>query len=328
MKAVIINEFGGPEVLETVDLAEESPSVNEVKIKLYAAGLNPNESYTIAGTYGPVKPDLPYVPGFDGAGIIEEVGSGVEALEQGDRVFFYGYLADKNTGTYAEKVIASADRVFPLPKKLSLIEGAALGIPAFTAYRVLFHRAKIKAEDTVLIHGASGAVGNFSLQIAKAVGAKVIGTSSSEAGREEILKAGADYALNHLSEDNQEELLEITEGKGPDVILEMLANKNLEFDTKIINKFGRIVVVGNRGRLEFNPSNLMKNEANITSVNVGYMTAEDFDTAMLGILDMIEKDKLRPLVGEKFTLDQTKEAHQHLIDGPGNGRTVFVMAEE
>lgn len=326
MQAVVINEFGGPEVLETKSIKEGKPGENEVKIKLAAAGLNPNESYTIAGTYGPVKPTLPYIPGYDGAGVIEDVGAGVEFLDQGDRVFFYGYLADKNTGTYAEKVIASADRVFPLPDNLSLEEGAALGIPVFTAYRVLFHRAKIKAGDTVFIHGASGAVGNFSLQMAKAAGAKVIGTASSEEGRQEILEAGADHAMDHLTDENQEDLMELTDGKGPDVIIEMLANKNLDRDTKVINKFGRIVVVGNRGTLEFNPSNLMKNEANITSVNVGYMTDEDFDAAMIAILDFLDKEQIQPLIGKKFTLDQVKEAHRHLMGGPVNGRTLLIMS--
>ena len=145
MKAVQIKEFGGPEVLKTVEVDEPFPNENEVKVKVHAVGLNPNESYTITGTYAYNIPELPYIPGYDATGIIEEIGSNVEGFQIGDRIFLSAFSADRNTGTYAEKVVVDAENVFRLPDNVSLIKGAALGIPAFTAYKALFQKAKIKA---------------------------------------------------------------------------------------------------------------------------------------------------------------------------------------
>lgn len=328
MKAVQIKEFGGPEVLKVRSIDEPTVHANEVKVKMYATGLNPNESYTITGTYGAFKPELPYVPGYDGAGIIEEIGEGVEDFSPGDRVWIAGFLAERNTGTYAEKVVIDKDHLYSLPDNLSMLDGAGLGIPVFTAYRALVQRGKVQAEDTVLVHGASGSVGSFVVQMAKALGAKVIGTSSTEAGRQEILGLGADHALNHINEDNRDELMELTENNGPDVIIEMLANVNLEMDTQLIADAGRIVIVGSRDTIEINPRNIMGTEAVVTAVNVGKMPNKDKLAAWKEIRKFLENESVKALIGAQFTLDQAREAHQEMIEGSGNGRTVFLIAEE
>ncbi|GEK91800.1 NADPH:quinone reductase [Alkalibacterium kapii] len=329
MKAVVINEFGGPDVLETASIEEPTPGAHEVKIKIHVTGLNPNESYKINGSKDGGKGlDFPYVPGYDAAGLIEELGPEVSELKVGDRVFLAGLTAKRNTGTYAEKVVADADRVHRLPDNCSMMDGAALGIPAFTAYASLFQRAKIRAGEYILIHGASGAVGSLAIQMAKAIGAIVIGTSSTEKGREQILELGADYAMNHLTYENKYELTEYTEGNGPDVVIEMLANVNLEIDTQVIAEYGRIVVVGSRASIEITPRNLMGNEAYITAVNVSHMTKEARNEAFHGIVSFLENEILKPLIGKKFTLDEPVEAHKELMEKPGNGRTVFAIIEE
>ncbi len=328
MKAVRIDEFGGREVLKTVLIDEPTPNANEVKIKLYTTGLNPNESYTITGNYAAFVPELPYVPGFDGAGIVEEVGPEVQNLKVGDRVFISGYKAKRNTGTYAEKVVVDTEHVYHLPDKLSMDEGAALGIPMFTAYRALFQRADIKLGEYVLIHGASGAVGSLAIQMAKAVGAIVIGTSSTKEGRKQIIEMGADFAFNHLSEDNKRNFLRATDQRGPDVIIEMLANENLEMDMQIIADNGRIVIVGSRDSIEITPRHLMGNEALVTAASVARMTLEDKEEALHVIMNFIENDAIKPLIGKKFTLDDPAKAHKEMMEGSGNGRTVFVIAKE
>ncbi len=328
MKAVQINEFGGREVLKTVSIDEPTPNANEVKIKLYATGLNPNEAYTITGTYAALVPELPYIPGFDGAGVVEELGPEVENLEVGDRVFVSGFTAKHNTGTYAEKVVVDTEHVYHLPGQFSMKEGAALGIPLFTAYRALFQRAEIKISDTILIHGASGSVGSLAIQMARAIGAVVIGTSSTKKGRKQIIELGADHALDHISEENREELLELTNNQGPDVIIEMLANKNLETDMQIIAKEGRIVIVGSRDTIEVTPRHLMGNEATVTAVNVARMTSEDKEEALHAIRNFIEQDAIHPLIGKTFTLEEATQAHQSMMEDPGNGRTIFEIAKE
>lgn len=328
MKAVRIDEFGGREVLKTVTMDEPIPNANEVKVKLYTTGLNPNESYTITGTYGAFIPELPYVPGFDGAGIIEEVGPEVKNVKIGDRVFISGFKAKRNTGTYAEKMVIDTEHVYHLPDNLSMDEGAALGIPMFTAYRALFQRADIKLGEYVLIHGATGAVGSLAIQMAKAVGAIVIGTSSTQKGRKQIIEMGADFAFDHLSEGNKQKLLRATDKNGPDVIIEMLANKNLEIDMQVIADHGRIVIVGSRDSIEITPRHLMGNEALVTAVNVGRMTTEDKEEALHGVMNFIENDAINPLIGKKFSLDEPEKAHKEMMEGSGSGRIVFRIAKE
>lgn len=328
MKAIQINEFGGPEVLKTVEIDEPYPNEDEVKVKVFVTGLNPSEAYTITGTYGYNVPNLPYVPGYDATGVIEEVGSSVNHFKKGDRVFLSAFSAERNTGTYAEKVVTDAKNVFRLPDNISFKEGAALGIPVFTAYKAIFLKANVRAGETVLVHGASGSVGSMAVQMAKAIGATVIGTSSTEEGRQTILDLGADHAMDHISEDNKEELLNITNEQGPDVIIEMLANANLETDMQVIVKYGRIIIVGSRDTIEVNPRNLMTSEAIVTGMTFTYPTQKEMKEMQYGVNALLEIGAIRPLIGNEFTLDEPVEAHKALMESSGNGRTIFVVQEE
>lgn len=328
MKAIQINEFGGPEVLKTVEIDEPYPNEDEVKVKVFVTGLNPSEAYTITGTYGYNVPNLPYVPGYDATGVIEEVGSSVNHFKKGDRVFLSAFSAERNTGTYAEKVVTDAKNVFRLPDNISFKEGAALGIPVFTAYKAIFLKANVRAGETVLVHGASGSVGSMAVQMAKAIGATVIGTSSTEEGRQTILDLGADHAMDHISEDNKEELLNITNEQGPDVIIEMLANANLETDMQVIVKYGRIIIVGSRDTIEVNPRNLMTSEAIVTGMTFTYPTQKEMKEMQYGVNALLEIGAIRSLIGNEFTLDEPVEAHKALMESSGNGRTIFVVQEE
>lgn len=328
MKTIQIHEFGGPEVLKVVDIAEPIPEKNEVKVTVHAVGLNPSESYTITGNYAYNVPDLPYVPGYDGAGIVEEVGPGVEKVKVGDRVYLSGFNAKRNTGTYAEKVVIDAKNVYPLPDKASFSEGAALGIPAFTAYRALMQKARVRAGEKVLIHGASGAVGSLAVQIAKSVGAIVIGTSSTDKGRKSIIELGADYAIPHVTDENKDKIMELTDQKGPDIIIEFLADVNLETDSKIIADYGRIVIVGSRGTIEFTPRNLMTNDATITGMAFTYPESQDMIEMHHGVTALVQSGFLKPVVGRKFPLERAKEAHEHLMGSSGDGRTILQIIEE
>lgn len=328
MKAIQINEFGGPEVLKTVEIDEPYPNEDEVKVKVFVTGLNPSEAYTITGTYGYNVPNLPYVPGYDATGVIEEVGSSVNHFKKGDRVFLSAFSAERNTGTYAEKVVTDAKNVFRLPDNISFKEGAALGIPVFTAYKAIFLKANVRAGETVLVHGASGSVGSMAVQMAKAIGATVIGTSSTEEGRQTVLDLGADHAMDHISEDNKEELLNITNEQGPDVIIEMLANANLETDMQVIVKYGRIIIVGSRDTIEVNPRNLMTSEAIVTGMTFTYPTQKEMKEMQYGVNALLEIGAIRSLIGNEFTLDEPVEAHKSLMESSGNGRTIFVVQEE
>lgn len=327
MKAIQVKAFGGPEVLQIAEVIEPTPAANEVRVALYASGVNPNEAYVRTGTYGAYIPELPYTPGFDGAGIVDAVGEGVTHLQVGDRVYIGGFLANRNTGTYAEKVVVDAFTVHSLPEKLSFEQGASLGIPALAAYQAVVLRANIGEHDTVMIHGASGAVGLLAVQIAKSLGAKVVGTSSTEAGRELILKHGADAAIPHVKKDEFDAILSATDGQGPDVIIEMLADQNLETDLTIVNRFGRIVVVGSRGSVEIDPRHMMTKEINLYGMSALNINQALYASSFQAIGEMLMDGVLTPIVGERLPLERAREAHELILSKKGNGKLVLTIQE-
>lgn len=323
MKAIVMKEFGGPEVLKYVDVPDPVPEANEVLIKLAFCGVNPNETYVRTGTYNFYKPELPYTPGYDGAGVIEKVGAGVTHVKVGDRVFVAALLAKRNTGTYAQKVVCDADSVHKLPDFISFEEGASFGIPAMAAYRALSHRAHIKAGEIVMIHGAEGGVGSLAVQMAKAVGAIVIGTGTTPEGLDIVRSFGADYAIYHLKADNQDELMELTKGKGPDVIIEFLANVNLQTDLKVIAKYGRIVVVGNRGTIEINPRLAMANESTILGMALWNAPANEYRESLFALRAFMQSGAVRAKVGKQLLLKDAAQAHNEIINGLAKGKMIL-----
>src|SRR5690606_38876048 len=167
------------------------------------------------------------------------------------RVYVAAFL--QRNGTYAERIACPAHMVHRLPERVSFAQGAALGVPAATAYRALVIRAAVKAGETVLVHGASGAVGVAAAQLARGFGLRVFGTAGSEAGERVAREAGAVEVFNHREDGYTAKILEATGGRGVDVILEMLANVNLDRDLTLLAPKGRVVVIGNRGRIEIDP---------------------------------------------------------------------------
>src|ERR1700677_3478928 len=258
MKAIRVSQFGGPEVLKQEEIPDLTPAPTQVLITMKAVGVNPVENYVRTGTYAS-KPNLPYTPGADGAGIVHAVGGLVTRFKVGDLV----YLIGSQTGTYAEQALAQEIQVYPLPPNISFAQGAALGVPYGTAHRALFIRAQAQKGESVLIHGASGGVGTAAIQLAKRAGLTVIGTGGTDQGRQLIKTLGADFVLDHHDPNFSQKLLEVTENKGVNIIIEMLANINLGNDLTYLAKHGRVVVVGNRGTVEINPRDLMSREAAI-----------------------------------------------------------------
>ena len=324
MKAIQVREFGGPEKLVYTDIEETIAGAGEVKVRLYAAGVNPSDTYTTTGTYA-IVPALPYTPGLDGAGIVEAVGEGVSSVQVGERVFVAVTTSSISSGTFAEKIVCEAKFVHPLPEQVSFEQGAALGVPALTAYRALFHRARIQSGQTVLIHGASGGVGLQAIQMAKAHGLTVIGTASRQQGKDLVKQAGADHVINHVTEDTIEEVFALTNGKGPDVIIEFLANSNLETDLKVIAKYGTIVVIGNRGTIEINPRHAMQKECAILGMILWNAPQQEYEESILEVTKMLASGVLRPIIGTALPLEHASAAYEQLADGTGNGKVVLII---
>lgn len=252
MRAIVVRQFGDPEVLREEELADPSPEPGEVLVRIEAAGVNPVDTYVRSGAYERL-PELPYIPGGDGAGVVVQTGDGVDRLREGDRVYVAGAAGGSLTGCTATLTAKPCSQVHPLPEGISFAQGSAVGVPFATAYRALFHKAEMKAGETLLIHGASGGVGIAAVQLAVAAGVRVAGTASSEEGRGVVRAQGAERVLDHRSPEYLDELLQWTGGRGVDGILEMAAHVNLGNDLRIAARGGRVVIVGCRGPAQIQP---------------------------------------------------------------------------
>ena len=292
MKAIQVVQFGGPEVLRLEEVPDPSPDSGQVLVRIKAIGVNPVDTYIRSGAYAR-KPQLPYTPGTDAAGVVERVGANVKRVKAGDRVYTNGVL----TGASAELAVCEESRVHPLPSNVSFAQGAALGVPYGTAYRSLFQRARILAGETVLVHGASGGVGTACVQFARAAGLTVLGTAGSDKGRALVSEQGAHHVFDHSSQDYVEKIMASTEGRGVDVIMEMLANVNLAKDLTMLAQGGRVVVIGNRGTIEINPRETMARDASILGMLLFLATDRELAGIHAAIVAGLENGTLRPVVG-------------------------------
>jgi NADPH2:quinone reductase len=319
MKAIRVHEFGGAEVLRLEDVAEPRPSAGQVVVRVRAAGVNPVDTYIRSGVHA-VKPPLPYTPGLDAAGVVEAVGEGVTRLALGQRVYVAGSLS----GTYAELALCAESQCHPLPERVSFSEGAGVNTTYATAYRALFQRAGGRPGETVLVHGASGGVGTAAVQLARAAGLTVIGTAGTEEGRRLALEQGAHHVLDHGEPDYLERLTELTGGRGVDVILEMLANVNLNKDLGVVAKGGRVVVIGSRGTVEINPRLAMTRDAAILGMTLFNASPQESVGIHAALVAGLEAGTLRPVVGRELPLSEAARAHEDVLKPGAYGKIVLI----
>jgi len=319
MKAIRVHEFGGPEVLRLEEVPMPRPGPSQVLVRMHAVGVNPVETYIRAGTFG-YRPTLPYTPGNDGAGVVEEIGSDVNKLKPGDRV----YIARSVSGTYAEFALCATEQVHPLPANVSFEQGAAIGTPYATAYRGLFQRADAKPGETVLVHGASGGVGTAAVQLAHARGLRVFGTAGSDDGRKLAREQGADEVFDHRAPDHFEQIMKATGGRGVDVIVELLANVNLGKDLPILAKGGRVVIIGSRGRVEIDPRDAMQRDADIRGMALPNMSPADWASIHAALMAGLENGTLRPVIGKEFSLANAAQAQRTVMEPGAFGKIVLM----
>lgn len=319
MKAIRVKEFGPAEVMVLADVADPTPGPDQVVVTVKAAGVNPVDTYIRSGLY---RPDLklPYIPGLDAAGVISAIGPDVKHRKIGQRV----YVASSISGTYAEQVLCKEFQTHPLPDGVSFGQGAALGVPYGAAFRALFQRAHAQAGETVLVHGASGGVGIAAVQLASAAGLNVIGTAGNKDGLELVRAQGANHVLNHHSTGYLDKISDLTCGKGIDIILEMLANVNLDKDLGVVATNGRIVVIGSRGRVEIDPRAAMGKEANILGMTLFNATETDMARMHAAFAAGLENGTLRPIVSRELPLTDAAIAHHAVIEASTLGKIVLV----
>lgn len=320
MKAIRVHQFGEPETLQIEDVPDPAPGAGHVVVRVHAVGVNPVDTYIRAGSYGRARP-LPYTPGSDAAGVVEAVGAGVTPVKEGDRV----YTASTVTGAYAEKTLVEASQVHRLPDGVTFEQGAAVNVPYATAWRALFQRGRAQPGETVLVHGASGGVGIAAVQIARAHGLTVIGTAGSEGGRRLVAEQGAHHVLDHGAQNYLETARMLTpQEKGFDIILEMLANVNLDRDLGALAPFGRILVIGSRGRIEIDPRAIMSRDAAILGVLLFNATPDEMQGIHAGIYAGLENGTLRPVVGKRLRLDEAPQAHRDIVGSTAQGKIVLI----
>jgi NADPH2:quinone reductase len=318
MKAIRVHEFGGPEVLRLEEVEDPQPDPRHVLVRVHAAGVNPVDTYIRSGVHA-VRPALPYTPGLDAAGVVEGVGEGVTRVKAGERVYVGGSL----TGAYAELAVCAETQVHRLPEHITFAQGAGVNTPYATAYRALFQKARAAAGETVFVHGASGGVGIAAVQLARAHGLRVIGTGGTEEGRRLASEEGAHHVLDHRAEGYLEQLTELTGGRGPEIILEMLANVNLQRDLEVIGRGGRVVVVGSRGAVEINPRAAMTRDASIHGMTLFNTTPEELVGIHAAIGAGLEAGTLRPFVGRELPLAEAARAHEEVLHPGARGKIVL-----
>ena len=318
MKAIRVHQFGEPEVMTIEDIPVPQPGAGQVLVRIKAAGVNPVDAYIRSGMYGQVP--LPFTPGIDGAGLVEAVGEGVKSRRIGQRVYVAGCV----TGTYAESALCEQTQVQLLPGNVSFAQGAGVYIPYGTAYRALHQLADAKRGEVVLIHGASGGVGIAAVQMARAADMTVIGSAGSEKGRALVHKEGANHVLDHHSPGYLDELMDLTDGHGVDVILEMLADVNLAKDLTVVRKGGRIIVIGCRGNVEINPRDAMVRDARIIGMLLFNASTEEFTSLHHALVAGMELGTLRPVVGRELPLADAPHAHRAVMEPGSYGKVVLV----
>ncbi|XP_066908784.1 zeta-crystallin [Halyomorpha halys] len=330
MKAVLLKEYGSPDVLKLDRVPIPNKGNSEVLVKVQAAGINPVDLYMREGAFMSLPP-LPTILGKEVSGIVEEVGPDVKLFKIGDRVA----CCLPRDGGYAEYVTCNEKYLIPLSDKLTFPQGATLYVAYFVAYRALLTKCRIKKGEHLLVHGGSGGVGIAAIQIAKSKGLKVSATAGTAKGLEMMKAIGADQVFNHKEKGYLLKMYASTGGKGYDIILENCADINLAKDFDILSVNGRIAVVGTKGQIRqapdkpklisINPRSLIYTEGKIHGINLVRMTEEEFNEARTTVVNGVEEGWLKPIIGKEYALNQAPLAHKQLLSENigSRGKIVF-----
>jgi NADPH2:quinone reductase len=319
MKAIRVSQYGGPEVLKLEEVPTPQPGQGQVLVRNHAVGVNPVDTYLRSNTDNR-GPKLPYTPGGDTAGVVEAVGAGVGSVKPGDRVYVGGSVS----GAYAELSLCNEGQVHPLPGNVSFAQGAGMNVPYATAYHALFHRAHGEAGESVLVHGASGGVGIAAVQLARARGMRVIGTAGTERGRQLVSEQGAHHVLDHTKPGYLDEIAKLTAGAGVNIVLEMLANVNLQKDLGVIAMGGRIAVIGNRGNTEINARSAMNKNAAILGVALFNTTPSQLVGLHAALVEGLANGSLRPIIAMELPLAQAARSHEAVMEPGHHGKIVLI----
>jgi NADPH:quinone reductase-like Zn-dependent oxidoreductase len=309
MKAIVVHEYGGPEVLKYEDAPRPEPKDNEALVRVIAAGVNPVDALIRSGKYAKFfGTTLPLIPGYDIAGIVEKTGAKITKLKAGDSIYAYLLWG----GGYAEYAVATEGEATAKPKSLNYIEATAVPLAALTAWQALIDTAKLSAGQTVLIHGGSGGVGSMAIQIAKARGAKVIATASTP--NQELLKQlGADVTVDYTKRKFEDV------AKDVDVVLDSVGKDTLARSYGVVRKGGIIATLV----AEPDQAELDKHGIRGAAISVKPNASE-----LAEITKLIEEKKIKPVVSEVLPLTEAVKAQEQAATHHTRGKIVLRIADE
>ena len=311
MKAIVIHEYGGPEVLKYEDVSQPEPKQDQLLIRVIAAGVNPVDGMIRSGMFDKKgHRAFPIILGGDISGVVEKVGNKITKFKSGDPVFAYASL--DNSGGYAQYALVMERETAPKPNSLTYVEAAAVPIVALTAWQALIDTAKLKAGQTVLIHGGSGGVGSFAIQIAKAHGAKVIATAST-ANQELLRQLGADVAIDYTKQKFEDI------AKDVDVVLDSIGKDTLARSYGVVKQGGIIVSLVARP----DPAELEKHGIRGEALSVDPNSDE-----LTAIGKLIDEKKINVIVSQTFPLAEARKAQEQVATGHTRGKIVLKVADE
>jgi NADPH:quinone reductase-like Zn-dependent oxidoreductase len=338
MRQIWISKAGPPEVLQIKEAPDPHPAAGELRIRVEASGINFADIMGRLGLY-PDLPRIPVVPGYEVAGRVDEAGAGIDPSWVGRDVF-----ASTRFGGYADVVCVPEAQVFPRPPNMSAEEGASIPVNYMTAWQLIVVMGGLKAGETVLVHSAGGGVGIAATQIAKHIGAKVIGTAS--AGKHEELRAlGVDHLIDYRTEDFEKRARAITGGRGVELILDAVGGDSLKKGDRLLAPTGRLGIFGassaatskgagylgmvsmlaNMPWVQFNPVSLMNANKGVFGVNIGHMWGELH--RMRPWIDQLrglwETGVIKPKIARVFTFGEAPAAHHFIQDRKNIGKVLL-----
>lgn len=321
MKAILVRQYGGPEVLKVEEVSIESPGPGQVLVRIAAVGINFVDIYIRRGNYDrPGK--LPYTPGKEGAGIVEEVGEGVKGFKAGDRVCFI-----HDAPTYAEMALVRADKLIPLPKEFSFEFGAAFPLQGMTAHYLLHEFRLVKRGDIVLIHAAAGGMGLLLVQWAKHLGAHVIGTVSTDAKAKMAMDAGANDVVLYTKQDFVKEVHRITNGKGADLIIDGVGKTTFIKNLDAASLKGHIVCFGfaSGSPDPVEPGSLVVKSLSVSGGTLGnfIITRKELIDRANAVIDGVQNGWLKLKIDRVLPLEKAAEAHRLLEERKTSGKLLL-----
>ncbi|HEX5019812.1 MAG TPA: quinone oxidoreductase [Candidatus Binatia bacterium] len=328
MKAVRVHQLGGPEVLRYEEISNPSPKAGEVLVKIEAAGVNFLDVYYRSGFHwgGHHRRALPYIPGAEAAGIVLEAGTGVEEVKAGDRV---AYGISNGSGSYAEFYAAPGWQLFKLPESVDFQTAAAVMLQGMTAHYLTHSTYAVKPNDTVLIHAAAGGTGLLLIQLAKLIGARVIGTVSTEEKAATARAAGADTTINYVKQDFAAEARRLTGGKGVNVVYDSVGKETYEKSLDSLAPLGMLVIFGQASGPvpPFDTAVLnAKGSLSLARPSLTHNVASHVDVVRRAsdLFNWIEAGKLNVNIANVFRLADAAQAHRELESRKSVGKILLI----